>query len=94
MSVLEPSAGTGNLAVFARMAGGIVETNEIDPRRSELLAMQGLPVTNIDAERLHNLLDPGKTFDAIVMNPPISATGGRVTGHNTKFGARDNVHDR
>ncbi len=88
MAVLEPSAGTGNLAVFARMAGANVATNEIDPRRSALLAMQGFPVTSVDGERLHNLLDPDKSFDAIVMNPPFSATGGRVTGHNTKFGAR------
>jgi len=88
MTVLEPSAGTGSLAVLARLAGGTVETNEIDPRRSDLLAMQGFPVTAVDAERLHNLLDPDKSFDAIVMNPPFSATGGRVAGHNTKFGAR------
>jgi len=88
MNVLEPSAGTGNLAVLARIAGGHVETNEIDPRRSELLAMQGSWVTAVDAERLNNLLAPDKSFDAIVMNPPFSATGGRVAGHNTKFGAR------
>lgn len=88
MSVLEPSAGTGNLAVLARLAGGAIETNEIDPRRAELLAMQGFPVTAFDAERLHNLLEPNAYFDAVVMNPPFSATGGRVTGHNTKFGAR------
>ena len=33
MTVLEPSAGTGNIAVLARLAGAQVDTNEIDPRR-------------------------------------------------------------
>ncbi len=88
MTVLEPSAGTGNLAVLARMAGGAVETNEIDARRAELLAVLGFPVSTHDAERLDNLLDPEKHFDAVVMNPPFSATGGRVNGHSTRFGAR------
>jgi len=33
MNVLEPSAGTGNLAALARLAGGDVHANEIDDRR-------------------------------------------------------------
>ena len=88
MSVLEPSAGTGNIAVLARLLGAHVDTNEIDPRRRELLALQGFEPTALDAERLDNLLPPDKTYYAIVMNPPFSATGGRVTGHRTAFGAR------
>jgi hypothetical protein len=74
MSVLEPSAGTGNLAMLARRVGGAVETNEIDPRRAELLAMLGFPVATHDAERLDNLLDPAKSFDAIVP-PPVFGDG-------------------
>lgn len=88
MDVLEPSAGTGSLAVLARTAGGVVTTNEMDPRRADLLALQGFSVTTLDAERLDNLLEADQRFDAIVMNPPFSATGGRVSGHHTKFGAR------
>ncbi len=88
MAVLEPSAGTGNIAVLARLTGTIVDTNEIDPRRRNLLEMQGFTPTAFDAERLNNLLPPNKLYDAIVMNPPFSATGGRVHGHNTAFGAR------
>lgn len=88
MSVLEPSAGTGNIAVLARLSGAHVDTNEIDPRRRELLALQGFEPTAHDAERLDNLLPLEKTYYAIVMNPPFSATGGRVTGHQTAFGAR------
>lgn len=88
MVVLEPSAGTGNIAALARLTGASVETNEIDPRRRSLLEMQGFTPTAIDAERLNNLLPPDRFFDVVVMNPPFSATGGRVNGHNTFFGAR------
>ncbi len=88
MSVLEPSAGTGSLATLARLTGATVETNEIDPRRRNLLALQGFETTSFDAERLNNLLPVEKRYDAIVMNPPFSATGGRVAGHRTAFGAR------
>lgn len=88
MSVLEPSAGTGNIAVLARLLGADVDTNEIDGRRRELLSLQGFEPTAFDAERLDNLLPPEKTYHAIVMNPPFSATGGRVNGHRTIFGAR------
>jgi hypothetical protein len=88
MAVLEPSAGTGNIAVLARMAGALVDTNEIDPRRRELLSLLGFKPTDHDAERLDNLLPLDKTYHAVLMNPPFSATGGRVSGHNTAFGAR------
>ena len=80
MKVLEPSAGTGNIAVLARLAGAEVDTNEIDKRRLSLLSLQGFEPMAFDAERLDNLLPPDKLYDAIVMNPPFSATGGRVRG--------------
>lgn len=88
MEVLEPSAGTGNIAVLARLTGAHVDTNEIDGRRRSLLTLQGFSSTAFDAERLDNLLPADKFYDAIVMNPPFSATGGRVRGHSTEFGAR------
>ncbi len=88
MTVLEPSAGTGNIAVLARLAGAEVHTNEIDERRRSLLSLQGFESTAFDAERLDNLLPAERVYDAIVMNPPFSATGGRVRGHSTEFGAR------
>jgi hypothetical protein len=88
MRVLEPSAGTANIAVMARLAGADVDTNEIDERRLRLLILQGFAPTAFDAERLDNLLWPGRSYHAIVMNPPFSATGGRVKGHSTHFGAR------
>jgi protein-L-isoaspartate O-methyltransferase len=88
MKVLEPSAGTGNIAVLARLAGAAVDTNEIDERRLSLLSLLGFSPTAFDAERLDNLLPADSIYDAIVMNPPFSATGGRVNGHSTEFGAR------
>jgi len=88
MAVLEPSAGTGNIASLARLSGAQVDTNEIDPRRRRLLLLQGFEPTALDAERLDNLLPADKTYDCVVMNPPFSATGGRVSGHRTAFGAR------
>ena len=88
MKVLEPSAGTGNIAVLARLAGAEVDTNEIDERRVSLLSLQGFEPTAFDAERLDNLLPADKLYDVIAMNPPFSATGGRVRGHRTAFGAR------
>ncbi len=88
MIVLEPSAGTGNIAVLARLAGADVDTNEIDERRRSLLSLQGFESTAFDAERLDNLLPADKFYDVVVMNAPFSATGGRVKGHSTHFGAR------
>jgi len=88
MKVLEPSAGTGNIAALARLAGADVDTNEIDERRLSLLSLQGFAPTAFDAERLDNLLPAHQLYDAIVMNPPFSATGGRVREHRTAFGAR------
>jgi len=88
MKVLEPSAGTGNIAVLARLAGADVDVNEIDERRKVLLELQEFAPTAFDAERLDNLLPIDQRYDAIVMNPPFSATGGRVRGHSTEFGAR------
>lgn len=92
MTALEPSAGTGNIAVLARLAGAEVDTNEISKRRLRLLIAQGFAPTAFDAERLDNLLWPDRHYDAIVMNPPFSATGGRVRGHSTEFGARHVEH--
>lgn len=88
MSVLEPSAGTGNLAVLAHLTGATVETNEIHSRRRNLLSLLGFEPTAFDAERLDNQMPAEKSYHAIVMNPPFSATGGRVNGHRTAFGAR------
>ncbi len=83
MKVLEPSAGTGNIAVLARLAGAEIDTNEIDERRLSLLSLQGFEPTAFDAERLDNLLPAEKLYDTIVMNPRFSATGARRIDDHT-----------
>lgn len=77
--VLEPSAGTGLLAVFARRAGARLVLNEIDPRRAEMLeaAFSGVPVTRHDAELIHDLLAPAIRPTAVLINLPFSRSIGR-----------------
>jgi hypothetical protein len=91
-TVLEPSAGTGSLAIWARAAGANVITNEIDPRRRALLQAQGFETTNVDAQFLADLLPEEIQPTAILMNPPFSATGGRAARHDSKYGA-EHVED-
>lgn len=88
MNVLEPSAGTGNIATMAKLKGGNVVVNEIAERRKGHLKSLGFKVYDVDGEQLHNMLPDEVQPDVIVMNPPFSATGGRVKAHKTKFGAR------
>lgn len=87
-TVLEPSAGTGSLAAWAKVAGANVETNEIAPRRRALLQELGFEPHQVDAEQLNNLLPDSVQPTAILMNPPFSATGGRVSAHKTEYGLR------
>ncbi len=56
--VLEPSAGTGLLAVFAEIAGAALALNEIAPTRAQLLAslFPGADVTRHDAEAIDDRL--------------------------------------
>lgn len=85
--VLEPSAGTGSLAAWAKMEGGEVIVNEIDERRRYLLEFLGLKPTNFDGEFIHDYLNPEITVDVVLMNPPFSANGGR-TKNSSKYGFR------
>ena len=77
--VLEPSAGTGLLAVFAQRAGARLVLNEIDPARAEMLAaaFPSVAVTRHDAELIHDLLAPGIRPTAVLINPPFSRSVGR-----------------
>lgn len=86
--VLEPSCGTGSLAVWALAAGTNVVTNEIDATRSELAAMLGLNPTGYNAEFVDDLL-PANIFPNVVLaNPPFSSSAGRTTRNQSKFGFR------
>ncbi len=89
--VLEPSAGTGDLAIWPKMAGARVVLNELSERRRELLSNL-FPEARLfkeNAEQLHNVLPPDVAPSVVVMNPPFSASAGRLQGQrDTMIGAR------
>ncbi len=86
--VLEPSAGTGNLAVWTSGAGINTHTNEIDPRRRILLQQIGFTPTSFNAEFINDFLSPEISADCVLMNPPFSSNGGRTKNNSSKFGFR------
>jgi hypothetical protein len=69
--VLEPSAGTGMLAIWARHAASL-QLNEIDPIRQEILRHQFLTaqVTGFDAARIGAHLTQRPSV--VLMNPPFT----------------------
>ena len=79
--VLEPSAGTGLLAVFAELAGASLALNELAETRAALLglAFSGIGVTGHDAAHIDDHLDTNLRPSVILMNPPFSA-GAKVEG--------------
>jgi hypothetical protein len=58
--VLEPSAGTGLLAILAEIAGGSLVLNELAETRADLLSslFPAIPVTRFDAAQIDDHLDP------------------------------------
>jgi predicted RNA methylase len=81
--VLEPSAGTGLLAVLAETVGASVILNELAETRAELLSLlfPSVPVTRFDSAQIDDYLDPAIVPSVVVMNPPFSAmanVSGRV----------------
>jgi predicted RNA methylase len=73
--VLEPSAGTGLLAIFAELAGAWVVQNELAETRASLLGhlFPDISVTRFDAARIDDHLFPGVAPTVVLMNPPFSA---------------------
>ncbi|KAB6717124.1 methylase, partial [Roseobacter sp. TSBP12] len=73
--VLEPSAGTGMLAIFARIADARLALNELAETRRALLGLlfPGAVVSDHDAAAIDDRLDRSITPSVIVMNPPFSA---------------------
>jgi predicted RNA methylase len=73
--VLEPSAGTGMLAIFARIAGARLALNELAETRHALLGhlFPEAVVSDHDAASIDDRLDRTITPSVIVMNPPFSA---------------------
>lgn len=78
--VIEPSAGTGSLVAHAMNAHPAeVITNEISPQRSALVeSLRPNRAFHENAEQLHNILPNDVRPTVAVMNPPFSATAGRM----------------
>ena len=74
--VLEPSAGTGLLAIFAELAKARLAFNEIADTRAGLLGrlFRGIEVNRHNAEQVHDRLDPAIRPSVVLMNPPFSAS--------------------
>jgi hypothetical protein len=66
LRVLEPSAGTGNLARLCRKAGVVVECVEVQPALADRLRAEGFRTVCGDFLALR----PDRLFDRVVMNPP------------------------
>lgn len=85
---LEPSAGIGGIAVFGKNAGADVIVNELSSRRAEVLKELGFDrVFTENAEQLNNILPADVKPSVVVMNPPFSATAGRVNKTSSMNGA-------
>ena len=88
--VIEPSAGTGALCVFALAAGASVHANELSARQADLLRVllneagqdaEGSPrgtLTREDADHLDAVLPASVKADIVLLNPPFSQTAGRL----------------
>ena len=83
--VLEPSAGTGLLAIFAELAGSRLALNELAATRAALLGrlFPTVATTRYDAAHIHDHLDDTVRPSVVLMNPPFSAAAhvdGTVAG--------------
>ena len=72
--VLEPSAGTGLMAILAQAAGGSLILNELAETRADLLSslFPALPVTRFDAAQIDDHLATNAVPSVVLMNPPFS----------------------
>ena len=73
--VLEPSAGTGLLAILAELAAGSLALNELAETRAGLLArlFPGISVARFDAAQIDDHLNADIRPSVVLMNPPFSA---------------------
>jgi len=88
---LEPSAGVGAIAVFARLAGAGLILNELSERRAALLGIlfPDTPISREDGAQLHHILPAAQIPSCCVMNPPFSVAPGRLpSSRDTALGAR------
>ncbi len=72
--VLEPSAGTGLLAIFAEFLGAHLHLNELAKTRADLLGLlfPTACVMRFDAAQIDDHLAPSIRPSVVIMNPPFS----------------------
>ncbi|RHZ90682.1 methylase [Cereibacter sphaeroides] len=82
--VLEPSAGTGLMAILAETLGGRLILNELAETRADLLSalFPAANLSRVDAAQIDDHLDPALVPSVVVMNPPFSAMA-HVAGRRT-----------
>ena len=87
--VLEPSAGTGLLAILAEISGGSLLLNELAETRADLLGQlfPALTVTRVDAAQIDDHLAASAVPSIIMMNPPFSVMA-NVSGRMADAAAR------
>ncbi|MER9791730.1 strawberry notch family protein [Mesorhizobium sp. M0213] len=80
--VLEPSAGTGLLAVHAEISRASLTLNELAATRADLLGLlfPRFPVSRHDAAHIDDHLDAAMEPSVVLMNPPFTV-GAYVDGH-------------
>lgn len=80
--VLEPSAGTGLLAIHAEMARASIALNELAATRADLLGLlfPRVRVSRHDAAHIDDHLDAAIEPSVVLMNPPFTV-GAYVDGH-------------
>jgi predicted RNA methylase len=83
--VLEPSAGTGLLAILAERDGVTLALNELADVRADLVGMlfPNVAVTRHDAAQIDDRLDGAVRPSVVLMNPPFSVAAhvdGKVRG--------------
>ncbi|HTN40366.1 MAG TPA: strawberry notch family protein, partial [Asticcacaulis sp.] len=80
-TVLEPSAGTGLMAILAEMLGANLLLNELEPGRADTLLClyPKVPCSRHDAAQIDDHLAPSLKPSVVLMNPPFSVLPG-VTG--------------
>jgi len=73
--VLEPSAGTGHLAILAELAGTSLVLNEFAESRAGVLGQifPAVSTTRFDAAHIDDHLDMRIVPSVVLMNPPFSA---------------------
>jgi hypothetical protein len=73
--ILEPSAGTGLLAVWGEVKSAKLILNELCPRRREILKdLFDVPIHDHNAEQIDDYLTPSLVPTVILMNPPFCAS--------------------